>query len=170
MTDTDGSEYNVKCGECGAPMRLRDSRFGRFYGCTRYPDCKGTHGAHPDGAPMGVPADKPTKQMRRTVHDLAGRLWDWDDPAAKAEMYSWLRGFTESRHIGEMLMPELRRVKAELERMIAVAVGGQPAAAQDDEPNPATEQPPGPADMDDAALNDEMPNGTLAEEFEDLPF
>jgi len=30
------------CPECGAPMELREGRFGRFYGCTRYPECKGT--------------------------------------------------------------------------------------------------------------------------------
>ncbi len=30
------------CPNCGAPMELRDGRFGRFYGCSRYPDCKTT--------------------------------------------------------------------------------------------------------------------------------
>jgi DNA topoisomerase-1 len=30
------------CPNCGAPMELRDGRFGRFYGCTRYPECKTT--------------------------------------------------------------------------------------------------------------------------------
>ena len=29
------------CEECGRPMQLRRSRFGTFYGCTGYPECKG---------------------------------------------------------------------------------------------------------------------------------
>ena len=30
------------CPECGAPMELKEGRFGRFYGCTNYPKCKTT--------------------------------------------------------------------------------------------------------------------------------
>jgi DNA topoisomerase I len=29
-----------KCPECGAPLQEKHSRIGRFYGCSRYPDCK----------------------------------------------------------------------------------------------------------------------------------
>lgn len=54
----------VSCGECQAPMLLRESRFGKFYGCTRFPECRGTHGAHPDGRPLGVPANAETKEAR----------------------------------------------------------------------------------------------------------
>ncbi len=28
------------CEKCGAPMKLRRSRYGVFYGCSNYPDCK----------------------------------------------------------------------------------------------------------------------------------
>jgi hypothetical protein len=63
-------------------MKLRESdrfapRCGRsrkFYGCTRFPDCKATHGAHPDGKPLGVPADQPTKEMRRAAHQAMNRM------------------------------------------------------------------------------------------------
>jgi len=36
------TETDLKCPLCGSPMELREGRFGRFYGCTRYPECKGT--------------------------------------------------------------------------------------------------------------------------------
>jgi len=36
------AEIDLKCPLCGAPMELREGKFGRFYGCTRYPKCKGT--------------------------------------------------------------------------------------------------------------------------------
>lgn len=32
----------VRCPECGAPMVLKDGKFGRFYGCSAYPKCKAT--------------------------------------------------------------------------------------------------------------------------------
>lgn len=31
----------VKCELCGKPMAIRMSRFGKFFGCTGYPECKG---------------------------------------------------------------------------------------------------------------------------------
>lgn len=31
----------VTCEICGKPMYLRSSKFGKFYGCTDYPNCKG---------------------------------------------------------------------------------------------------------------------------------
>ena len=31
-----------KCPKCGAPMVLRNSKRGKFYGCSKYPKCKGT--------------------------------------------------------------------------------------------------------------------------------
>ena len=54
----------LACPECAAPMELRPSRFGQFYGCTRWPACDGTHGAHPNGSPLGTPANRATKDAR----------------------------------------------------------------------------------------------------------
>lgn len=67
------------CGECGAPMILRtsdkypnkDGSPRKFYGCTRWPVCSGTHSAHQNsGKPMGIPADKETKLARQQAHAL----------------------------------------------------------------------------------------------------
>lgn len=38
VADTTG----VHCGQCRAPMVRRDGKFGPFFACTRFPDCKGT--------------------------------------------------------------------------------------------------------------------------------
>ena len=51
-------EEIAPCEECGKPMALRRSRFGTFYGCTGYPDCKGIRKIGPKAAPpkpTGVP-------------------------------------------------------------------------------------------------------------------
>jgi DNA topoisomerase-1 len=37
----EASREIAPCEECGRPMALRRSRFGTFYGCTGYPECKG---------------------------------------------------------------------------------------------------------------------------------
>lgn len=59
----------IKCGECGAPMRLIEGKYGKFYGCVRYPVCKGVHSAHQNsGKPMGIPANRETIEWRKKAH------------------------------------------------------------------------------------------------------
>lgn len=61
-----GISDKVVC-ECGSPMRYVAIR--RFYGCVRWPDCRGSIGAHPDGTPMGIPTtDEALKIARREGH------------------------------------------------------------------------------------------------------
>jgi ssDNA-binding Zn-finger/Zn-ribbon topoisomerase 1 len=66
---------DLNCPDCGSPMRLRDSRFGKFYGCVRFPACKATHGAHADGRPLGIPGNAETKAARTRAHAAFDRLW-----------------------------------------------------------------------------------------------
>jgi ssDNA-binding Zn-finger/Zn-ribbon topoisomerase 1 len=33
---------NVKCPECDGPMVSRKSKYGVFWGCRKFPECKGT--------------------------------------------------------------------------------------------------------------------------------
>jgi ssDNA-binding Zn-finger/Zn-ribbon topoisomerase 1 len=68
-------EAAVICGECQAPMQLKNSKHGKFWGCTRWPQCNGTHGAHPDGKPMGTPANRETKQARIKAHAAFDGWW-----------------------------------------------------------------------------------------------
>ena len=37
-----GATSTPECPRCGSPMRERTGKFGRFYGCTKYPECRGT--------------------------------------------------------------------------------------------------------------------------------
>lgn len=56
-------------------MMLRNSRYGLFWGCSRFPECRSTHGAHPDGRPLGKPATAEVKQARIAAHAAFDRLW-----------------------------------------------------------------------------------------------
>lgn len=94
----------VICGDCGADMNLRPSRYGRFWGCSNYPECKGTHGAHPNGDPLGIPADRETKNARIKAHAAFDKL-HWDS-ASRREAYRWMQsamGMTKKQaHIAKM--------------------------------------------------------------------
>ena len=38
----DDIEYNPPCPKCGGAMQLRAGVHGKFYGCLKFPDCRGT--------------------------------------------------------------------------------------------------------------------------------
>jgi ssDNA-binding Zn-finger/Zn-ribbon topoisomerase 1 len=86
-------------------MKLRNSRYGLFYGCTRYPMCEGTHGAHPDGTPLGTPATKETRTARIAAHESFDRLWK-SKAMSRSAAYRWMRRAMkmtkEEAHIGKM--------------------------------------------------------------------
>ena len=103
-------EYDVRCPECGAKMKLRftDKYPNRrakqrrprpkptksaFYGCSTWPDCDGTHGAHADGKPFGIPANKETKGARTRAHAAFDYLWQdkhGEFFQERGEAYKWL--------------------------------------------------------------------------------
>ncbi|MFQ5526868.1 MAG: type I DNA topoisomerase [Thermoanaerobaculia bacterium] len=47
----EGEEEIKPCEKCGKPMALKRSRYGTFYGCTGYPDCKNIRKTGPAAAP-----------------------------------------------------------------------------------------------------------------------
>ena len=80
----------LKCPECGSEMELRDSKYGLFYGCVAFPRCRATHGAHPDGKPLGTPADKATKEWRIKAHAAFDKLWK-EKGWKRGKAYAWMR-------------------------------------------------------------------------------
>jgi ssDNA-binding Zn-finger/Zn-ribbon topoisomerase 1 len=96
---------DLKCGDCGALMVLRNSEFGPFYGCTQYPQCKGTHGAHVNGAPKGRPANKETRLARIQAHKTFDPIWQENLVRSRKSAYSWMQkamGLTRSQaHISQ---------------------------------------------------------------------
>lgn len=108
-----GKLPEVTCGDCGAPMRLvkPGTRNGEatwkgrtFWGCTRYPACRGKHGAHQgSNLPLGTPANEATRQARMKAHAAFDQLWKQDGLMTRAAAYRWLTeavGATEQVHIG----------------------------------------------------------------------
>lgn len=140
-----GEVKGLECPEdgCEGTMELRDSRHGPFYGCSKWPDCDATHGAHPHGAPLGEPADSETKRWRIRAHERLDRLWKgaenlpcYDVPEegeAREEALSAIRGAARHRayrwlarrldvpqdqaHIGQLGREECRFVVAVLDKV-----------------------------------------------------
>lgn len=87
----------MNCPACGAEMLLRTtSRFSyrdgsprKFYGCSNYPRCKTTVGAHQNGEPMGFPGDAETKGLRIAAHSWLKRVI-MENNWKRNDAYSWL--------------------------------------------------------------------------------
>jgi hypothetical protein len=76
------------------------TRYDRpFYGCTRWDrtKCPGTHGAHPDGRPLGVPADLATKAARHRLHLVFDQLWQ-THAMSRTQAYQWLMRAIDTDH------------------------------------------------------------------------
>jgi ssDNA-binding Zn-finger/Zn-ribbon topoisomerase 1 len=63
-------DESLTCPDCKGTMYLKNGKFGLYYGCENYPNCKATHGARKDGRPLGVPADAQTRQLRHQAKKL----------------------------------------------------------------------------------------------------
>jgi ssDNA-binding Zn-finger/Zn-ribbon topoisomerase 1 len=100
-----GTPLEHPCPECGSTMVLRSSSRGLFYGCTSFPRCRAGHGAHPDGTPLGVPADAETRAARVRAHEVFDKLWSGPGaPFSRREAYAKVAEAMnlDSLHFGEL--------------------------------------------------------------------
>lgn len=83
-------------------MALMKDRNSVGYRC-RSLDCRGSHAAHPDGSPVGKPADAKTRKARITAHEAFDRIWR-TKRMTRDRAYVWMRhelGLSkEECHIG----------------------------------------------------------------------
>jgi ssDNA-binding Zn-finger/Zn-ribbon topoisomerase 1 len=107
------NEFEIECAECGAPMTLRNSKYGKFFGCTNFPECRGTHGTYPDGRPLGNPADAETKHYRIAAHYVFDSLWK-SKMVTRNRAYSWMQQVmtlsSEEAHIGNFTKEQCKRL------------------------------------------------------------
>jgi hypothetical protein len=91
----------IYCADCGSLMQLTKNHFGNYYKCTKA-ECTGVHQAHPNGKPVGIPADRVTRRARIRAHEAFDRLWE-NKIMNRTEAYAWLSTITgitlEQAHI-----------------------------------------------------------------------
>lgn len=101
----------LDCPECSGKLVLRKSyRYDRpFYGCENFPQCNATHGAHPDGSPLGIPANKETKNWRIQAHKAIDHLWgknegnliEREKKRRRKIVYKWLAHQLNIKNVGK---------------------------------------------------------------------
>ncbi len=112
----------LRCAECGHALALGEDKYGVRYlpasPCARS-RCAGSVGAHPDGRPLGRPADRRTKDARIVAHEEFDRLWK-GGLMGRSQAYAWMvraLGISaREAHIGEFGAEECRRLGEALRR------------------------------------------------------
>lgn len=118
----------IPCATCDARglagrLELRRGPYGLFYGCTSWPVCTMKIGAHQKtGEPLGIPADKATRNARIRAHAVFDRLWKWDaisDPyMTRNQAYRWMQRTMElsvdDAHIGKFTVDQCERLIREV--------------------------------------------------------
>lgn len=89
-----GQEYvlSMKCPEpdCDGNLILKHRGDGKpFYGCVRWPSCRGSVKAYPNGSPAGVPVDSATRKARAQVRALLNTVRQ-DEPVVSYQP-GWFR-------------------------------------------------------------------------------
>lgn len=105
----------LPCPECDGQLALRLSRYGLFYGCTNYPACRATHGAHPDGKPLGIPANKETRDWRIKAHKIFDTLFEGETAVMnREEAYIFMQRLMnlseEEAHIGKFGIEQCKKL------------------------------------------------------------
>jgi DNA topoisomerase-1 len=74
LTEQDAEEY---CENCGRPMVLKKGRFGTFYACSGYPDCKTTKRIGGEQKRSDVPLDEKCPQCGSNLILKQGRFGEF---------------------------------------------------------------------------------------------
>jgi zinc-finger-containing domain len=119
LLDFERTEYDLDCPDCGAMMTLVPHDQKVIYRCVRYKTagCRGSHGAHPDGKPLGIPAPWPVREFRRRTHNVFDLLWR--PPVgrlSRSAAYQWLQETMnmtpDQAHISRFDVAQCERVLA----------------------------------------------------------
>ncbi len=120
----------IECDKCGADMQLKTGRFGKYFGCTRYPDCKNTRKLMRNGQPAPPKADPvPMPELKCSQSDAYFVLRD-----GAAGVFLAAHNFPKSRETRSPRVQDLARHRDELdEKFLYLADAPQ----TDPEGNPA---------------------------------
>lgn len=73
-----GANSSTTCPRCNSPMVLRNGRLGKFYGCSRFPYCRGTRNYIPQAEPAATTSQRTTTQTQvHTKNRNTGYVWFW---------------------------------------------------------------------------------------------
>ena len=101
----------IECDKCGADMELKTGRFGKFFACTKYPDCSNTRKLMRDGTPAPPKADPvPMPELKCSKSDAYFLLRD-----GASGLFLAAHTFPKSRETKSPLVEDLARHRNELD-------------------------------------------------------
>jgi len=101
----------LECDRCGADMELRQGRFGKFFACSRYPECKNTRKLMRNGQPAPPKADPvPMPELKCEKSDAYFVLRD-----GAAGLFLAANTFPKSRETRSAAVEDLARHRDELD-------------------------------------------------------
>lgn len=118
----EGKRYVGRCPECRSDLVLRKGPHGHFYGCEKYPKCKGTGQAHPQsGDLLGKPGTKKTKEWRIKCHEKFDQLWQneaygYTRPQAYELLQTIMNMPKEKAHIGRFTIGQCKWLLKQLKK------------------------------------------------------
>lgn len=105
-------DHGLTCPDCGDSMAIMKDKSFIGYRC-RSLDCRGSHAAHPDGRPVGTPADARTRRARVEAHEAFDRVWKYGR-MSRDQAYLWMQeslGIKSSKcHIGSFDVATCRKL------------------------------------------------------------
>ena len=113
LTEQDAEEY---CENCGRPMVLKKGRFGQFYACSGYPDCKTTKQIGGEQKKSDVPLEEKCPQCG---NNLVLKTWP-------------LRRIHGLQQLSEMQIRQAEDHRRAVPELLARRSGGAPLQARQD--------------------------------------
>ncbi|MBN2357329.1 topoisomerase DNA-binding C4 zinc finger domain-containing protein, partial [candidate division KSB1 bacterium] len=99
------------CDRCGAEMQLRTGRFGKYFACTKYPDCKNTRKLLRSGEPAPPKSDPvPMPELKCKKSDAYFLLRD-----GAAGLFLAAHTFPKSRETTSPKVADLARHRTQLD-------------------------------------------------------
>ena len=100
----------IECEKCGGEMQLRTGRFGKFFACIRYPECKNTRKLMRNGQPAPPMMDPvPMPELKCEKSDAYFLLRD-----SLAGLFLAAHTFPKSRETRSPLVEEVAKHRQEL--------------------------------------------------------
>jgi DNA topoisomerase I len=101
----------IECDKCGADMQLKTGRFGKYFGCTQYPECKNTRKLMRNGQPAPPKADPiPMPELQCSKSDAYFVLRD-----GASGVFLAAHNFPKSRETRSPRVEDLARHRDELD-------------------------------------------------------
>ena len=89
-----------KCPKCAGDMRMRDGKYGEFWGCSRYPTCKGTRNVSYDNVTAEFPKkDLAPDEVGDFMKNARSKKSGFTPSKYQKAIFDWVQTSKEGQHL-----------------------------------------------------------------------